>query len=181
MKRLVLINFVVYIAFFTMSSNVFSDDKNVHKNKSIAKLNIEVFDSFCILNQDNFSNIDSMILDYEGKLLEAFDPAITNKGKQFAIKYEDNIFYISYLDKVSCGVYTKQIDIKKIVPFLVEKLFLREIHNEESLTQKSKWYRVQKKGPYIDSLIVLTYGDETLGFNDGSITFMLATAVQSLK
>ena len=181
MKRHALIDFVLYIAFFSMSSNLFSDDDNVHENKSIAKLNIEVFDSFCILNQDNFSNIDSMILDYEGKRSEVFDPGLTNQGKQFAIKYNDNIFFISYLDDVSCGVYTKQIDIKKIVPFLVNKLSLREIHYEESLTQKSKWYRVQKKGPYIDSLIVLTYGDETLGFNDGSISFMPSSAEQSLK
>jgi hypothetical protein len=57
-------------------------------------------------------------------------------------------------------------------------LDLVEVHREESLTQMSEWYSVQKQGTFNGSLIILTYAQ---GYKEGSISFMPAFVVNSLK
>ena len=167
----------------TFGENSFVVKEKFDKNKSIAQQNIEVVDGFCLLNQDNYETIEPLALSMGGHLTNSdADIAISENGGQlFVVPYFGQKYTVGYAEKGGCTVGTEDIDANNTRSLLVKNLSLQEIYREESLSQISEWYSVEKPGRFAGSMIIFTYPKEEVKSKTGSIAFMPASVVSSLQ
>jgi len=149
--------------------------------KSAAQYNIEVLDSYCIQNQDDFSNIVFMAKSAGGKELpnQQADPALRELGgKTVFVPYEGKKYMLTFANGGGCTVATKNIDHVNVVKLLKRHFQVVLLDKQVSLSQVNELYRVKQKGIYKGAVISLVYAQTETGYSEGSISFLPASTVK---
>ena len=116
--------------------------------KPEAQYTIEVLDSFCIQNQDDFSNIIHMAKSAGGSILpnEQADPVMRELGgKTVFVPYENRNYIVAFANEGGCSVVTKKIDHIKLKTILAKHFKIELLDEQESLSQVNEMYKVQSK------------------------------------
>jgi len=151
--------------------------------KSEAQYTIEVLDSFCIQNQDDFNNIVHMAISSGGKILpnETGDPAMRSLGgKTVYVPYENRDYLIAFTNGGGCSVVAEDIDHYKLKELLQKYFEIKLLDQQESLSQVREMFQVKADGVYFGSIISLVYAQAETGFSEGSIGFIPAATVNSV-
>lgn len=149
------------------------------EEKSAAQYNVEVLDSYCIQNQDDFGNIVYMAKSSGGKVLpnEQADPAMRALGgKTVHVPYEGKNYMVAFVNGGGCTVITKNIDYANLKKLLVRHFHIELVDRQVSLSQINEFHRIKSKGIYQGAVISLVYAQSETGYSEGSISY-LPTAV----
>lgn len=169
---------ILAITFLIASFSALASD-----GKSEAQFTIEIFDGFCIQNQDDFSNIVPMAQSVGGKVLpnEQADPAMRELGgKTVYVPYEGRNYIVAFANGGGCSVVAKNIDSVNLKALLLKYLQTKLIDKQKSLAQVSELFEVKAEGIYQGSIISLVYAQSGSEHTEGSISFLPATIINSV-
>jgi len=162
---------------FIASLSVLASDK-----KSEAQFTVDIFDGFCIQNQDDFNNIVPMAQSAGGKVLpnEHAAPAMSELGgKAVYVPYMERNYIVAFANGGGCTVVTKNIDLVNLKKLLTKHFQIKLIDKQESLAQANELFEVKAEGIYQGSTISLVYAQPSTGYTEGSISFLPAAIVNS--
>jgi len=150
--------------------------------KPEAQYTVEVLDSFCIQNQDDFKSIIPMADAVGGKVLPntQADPVMTELGGNTVfIPYEGRNYMVAFANGGGCTVITKDIDLLRLKGLLAKHFETVLIDKQVSLAQVNELYEVKAKGIYRGSIISIVYAQPETGYSEGSISFIPTATVKS--
>jgi hypothetical protein len=148
--------------------------------KPEAQYTVEVLDSFCIQNQDDFSNIIHMAKSYGGRILpnDQADPVMRELGGSTVhVPYENRSYIVAFANEGGCSVGAKKIDHIKLKAILIKYFKVELLDKQESLSQINEMYKVTAEGIYSGSILSLVYAQPETGFTSGSISYVPAKIV----
>lgn len=174
------------IEVFLLVSFVFSTNALASDAKSMAELNIEVLDSFCVQNSDDYYNIVQMAPLFEGmELTEEMknaDPNLRKSGGTgYFIKYEDNVYILGFSKTGGCSVGSMDIDHANLSNLVVKRYSATLIDSEPTGYQTHELYRVGLKGSNNGSFISIMYPFDASGYKEGTISFITKAAAMKAK
>ncbi len=166
-----------------MLSLILSTSSFANESKSMADFNIEVLDSFCVQNSDDFYNIVHMAPLFEGMefpdTVKNADPNLRKSGGTgYYIKYHGKLYMLAFSKTGGCSVVSMDIDHANLSQLVVERYAAKLIDSESTGYQTIEMYRVGLKGSHNGSVITIMYPFDSSGYKEGTIDFINKTTME---
>jgi hypothetical protein len=158
MKRFIMLSLLVVFCFF--GKNIYAVDAS--------RAYVDIFDSFCMQNGDNFSQIDKMAkglgLKKIPKKIQEGDPVLARKGGNGYLMFKDgNAFLIAYANNGACTVGVRKGNVNKIRKILLKNYKVKKISSQDEGMQVTEMYSFTDDSLYKGGVVWLSFEKDAVG------------------
>jgi len=139
---------------------------------------LEIFEGLCLQNSEEFDNIEKILYDVPKKValspevLAAGNPLLAGRGKGYAFKDDSQVFVISWVENMSCGVTADNVDIKKLKKLIKDNFRVETFDIASEGMQVSESFLFKSNSNYKGGIMVLIYLKNKTNLKGAALNFL---------
>lgn len=184
--HILLISFFALLVLAQESFSQSTKTANKSEIKTDSQKVLEILDSLCVQNTDDFSSIDRMskVMGYKKipSSMQDGDSAIyKNGGSSYYGDFEGLKFIIGYAKNGGCSVALKSLNADEFIKILTKNFKIKRLAPVKEGIQIQEFFTIEKESIYAGGVFSVTYGRPETRIESLSVSYLPYKTLLKIK